>query len=398
MKIGITIGLKKYGEGLFVNGIKLNALMLAQLLKNSKEEHEVFFINTTKVKLDEKLHWDLEEFPTYYYLDKIFECDLVITLGGQVHQKHLKKVQEKGGKVVSYRCGNNYVVHMEMSIFGKDPEPVKITKHVEDCFDQIWYVPQQHETNRGYLECLYRTPTKIVPFVYHTRWMDRQIKKVNANYLFGLCKETANYHKEKDAKHRLSVMEPNLNVVKYSMIPAMIAEMSYRGPIGKDKIDYISITNGTRLSKKAEYLGTVSSFDLKKDGKIFLEDRYNSSFFLSQHTDILICHQLLNPLNYLYLDAAYMGYPVLHNAWMCKDLGYFYNDCDVIEGAKQLDWILENHENNLEKYKQQTNKVIWRYHADNPELVEAYDGLIKDLFENKMTKQTYNHLTNNYES
>ena len=93
-----------------------------------------------------------------------------------------------------------------------------------------------------------------------------------------------------------------------------------------------------------------------------------------------------------------MGYPVLHNAWMCKDLGYFYNDCDVIEGAKQLDWILENHENNLEKYKQQTNKVIWRYHADNPELVEAYDGLIKDLFENKMTKQTYNHLTNNYES
>ena len=395
MKIGITLGMKSEGEGLWINGIKLNALMLAQLLKNSKENYEVFFINNAKVDLD-KVPWDTKEFPTYYFKDKIDECDLVITLGGQIHQKYLKKVQDRGGKVVSYRCGNNYIVSMELSIFGEDPEPVKITKHVEDCFDQIWYVPQQHETNRGYLECLYRTPTKVVPFLYHPRWIDLQIEKMDNGFKRGSYKKDSKYNPKNDKK-KLTIMEPNLNVVKYSMIPAMIAEMSYRGTVGKELIDYLSVTNGIRLSKKAEYLGTLNSFDLRKDGKIFLEARYNSPYFLSQFTDILICHQILNPLNYLYLDAAYMGYPVLHNAWLCQDLGYYYNDCDVVEGAEKLDWILKNHDENIEEYKKNTEKVIWRYHVDNPELVKIYDLLIESVFENKMKKEEYNPMTNNYE-
>ena len=396
MKIGITLGMKSEGEGLWINGIKLNALMLAQLLKNSKENHEVFFINTTKIKINDKLPWDLEEFPTYYYLDKIFECDVVFTLGGQVHQKHLKKVQENGGKIISYRCGNNYIVHLETSIFGEDPEPVKITKHVEDCFDQIWYVPQQHETNRGYLECLYRTPVKAVPFVYSPRWIDTQIDKIEKNYKDKVYKNPARYQPSSEKK-KLAIMEPNLNVVKYSMIPTMIAEMSYRGTVGKEKIDYLSVTNGGRLSRKSEYLGTINALDLKKDGKIFLESRYNSPYFLSQYSDILLCHQILNPLNYLYLDAAYMGYPVLHNAWMCKDLGYFYNDCDVIEGAEKLDWILENHDKNIEEYNKKTDEVLWRYSVENPELVKVYDRLLKDVMENKMKKEEYDPMTNNYE-
>ena len=91
-----------------------------------------------------------------------------------------------------------------------------------------------------------------------------------------------------------------------------------------------------------------------------------------------------------------MGYPVLHNAWMCKDLGYFYNDCDVIEGAEKLDWILENHDKNIEKYNKKTDEVLWRYSVENPELVEVYDRLLKDVMENKMKKEEYNPMTNNY--
>jgi hypothetical protein len=88
----------------------------------------------------------------------------------------------------------------------------------------------------------------------------------------------------------------------------------------------------------------------------------------------------MNPLNYLYLDAAYMGYPVLHNAPMCKDLGYYYEGSSTKEGAERLNWILENHDNNLEAYKERTQAVLHRYSVENPELVNTYDKLIENLF------------------
>ena len=35
---------------------------------------------------------------------------------------------------------------------------------------------------------------------------------------------------------------------------------------------------------------------------------------------------------------------------MCKDLGYYYEGSDTIEAAKQLDYILSEHDKNIEAY------------------------------------------------
>ena len=112
----------------------------------------------------------------------------------------------------------------------------------------------------------------------------------------------------------------------------------------------------------------------------------------------LVCHQILNPLNYIYLDAAYMGYPVLHNAPLCKDLGYYYEGSNTVEGAKQLNNILKNHDNNIDEYNERNDKVLWRYYADNPELVGAYDKLIHNLFNGGNKGLKYDPKTNLYKN
>jgi hypothetical protein len=112
--------------------------------------------------------------------------------------------------------------------------------------------------------------------------------------------------------------------------------------------------------------------------------------------DIVICHQLLNPLNYLYLDLVYMGYPVLHNAYMCKDVGYYYDGSDTIGGSKQLNWILENHDNNIEEYAERNKKILERYHSDNPSLIETYDKLIHNLFNEGNKGLSYDMMSNRY--
>tara|TARA_Y100000361_G_scaffold143292_1_gene150161 strand:+ start:161 stop:1363 length:1203 start_codon:yes stop_codon:yes gene_type:complete len=400
MKIGITLGIKREGEALWINGIKLNALMLAQLLKNSEKGHEVVFLNTTQAKINEKLPWDLNEFPCAYYKDVGLDCDLIFILGGQIHDNWLLEFKKSGDnkKVVSYKCGNNYVVTMESILFTQDEyKEGGYTKHIEKLFDEVWYVPQQEEVNHDYFKCLYRCPTRIAPFVYDHRWMDgaadsiTKLSKSSPRYSRGARYEPVN------EKKRIAVMEPNLNIVKYAMVPMMISEVSYREGLGKDYLDFISICNGLNVMRKGEWIGITKEMEIFKNNKIFFEARYSTPYFLSQHSDILLCHQLLNPLNYLYLDAAHLGYPVLHNAWMVKDLGYYYEGQNIWEGAKMLDKIYETHDKNIEEYAEQTKKVINRYSVHNPDLVREYDRMIDNLFNKQEDKLKYNYKTNLYE-
>jgi hypothetical protein len=104
----------------------------------------------------------------------------------------------------------------------------------------------------------------------------------------------------------------------------------------------------------------------------------------------------LNPLNYLYLDAAYMGYPVLHNAPMCKDLGYYYEGSDTVEASKMLNWILDYHDDNLTEYAAKNAKALFRYSINNPEIVSAYDSLISNLYNGGNGGLKYNSETNLY--
>ena len=157
------------------------------------------------------------------------------------------------------------------------------------------------------------------------------------------------------------------------------------------------LTNAIEISKNKTFFGMIRTFDLHKDKKISADSRYQTSYFVSQYADIIVCHQDMNPLNYLYLDVAYMGYPVLHNAPMCKDIGYYYEGSDTKDGAKQLEWILENHDKNIEMYKKRTEVSLWRYDIKNPELIETYDKLIYNLFNGGNSEDLqYDPSKNNY--
>ncbi len=317
MKIGITLGLKDNKESIWTNGIKLNVLNLARLLKKSQMKYEVCLLNTIKVDWTNKPDY-LENIDIYDFEEKFMEMDLIVVMGAQVQEEKLKEFKKDNKKkVISYKCGNNYILHVEDTLF--KPE---VASYYETTFDEVWYIPQQHENNNGYYHTLYRTNSIIVPFLWDTIDLDKALNDVDKSFENGKFKKDSKYL-PKDKK-TLGIMEPNLNVTKYSLIPTMIAEESYRNQVGKDKINKLMITNSEKLGKTKNFLSILKTFDLYKDSKISSESRYQTAYIVSQHLDVVISHQLLNPLNYLYLDIAYMGYPVLHNAYMCKDLGYYY--------------------------------------------------------------------------
>jgi hypothetical protein len=156
MKIGITLGLKDNKESIWTNGIKQNVLMLVHLLNNSKKEYDVCILNSMNVDFTERPSY-LDGIDIHYFNDKFLEMDLIIVMGAQIHDYQLETFKRSGDnkKVVSYKCGNNYVIHMENILFRPSEdkkfqyERHSLKLHLErkqnDCF---WY-----NTNNGI--CLY---------------------------------------------------------------------------------------------------------------------------------------------------------------------------------------------------------------------------------------------------
>lgn len=76
------------------------------------------------------------------------EMDLIMVMGAQVFDSHLKEFRKSGKnkKVISYKCGNNYVLTMEEILFKDESDGGEYEQEI----DELWYIPQQDEVNRGY--------------------------------------------------------------------------------------------------------------------------------------------------------------------------------------------------------------------------------------------------------
>jgi hypothetical protein len=120
----------------------------------------------------------------------------------------------------------------------------------------------------------------------------------------------------------------------------------------------------------------VKSLDLVKDKKCSIEARYNTLSFMKNHADIVVSHQWGNPLNYLYFDLAWMGWPILHNAYLCKDVGYFYNNFDLTGSSEILETILTDHDKNINLYLEKNREAINRFLPINNNLQEQYKKLV----------------------
>jgi len=368
LNIGITICLQSEDESVFINGIKQNAIFFAKLLMNSNKKYNVYIVNTSNVKITKKLGWDIDTYKTVQYNDIKDKLDIIFPLGGSLNTEATEYLRNRGCKVVPYKCGNEYVISMENVIFERNNAPVDYP-----LVDQVWNIPQMENTNSHYFRMLHRAESITIPFIWDSMFLDLNIKEIQ--------KTGKNpFYQPSNKPKRLSIFEPNINVYKYSMYPILIAEEIFRK--NPELIETMKVTNTQKIRLNKEFISVMNHLDIVKKGKATFENRYPMPWFLSEHTDVVISHQWENALNYAYLDAIYMGYPLVHNAHLCKDCGYYYEGFNVSEGADQLLFALTQHDKNIEEYNKMSKKVLDRYSTSNEESIEIYDSLIEKLMKN----------------
>ena len=175
-------------------------------------------------------------------------------------------------------------------------------------------------------------------------------------------------------------MEPNLSLMKCAIPPIIICENAYRNCKNIKKLYITNIAKDNKNIDLERLTLFVNYLDLRKDNKISVEPRVQSLSLMAEHgIDIAVSHQWENNLNYLYFDLAWMGWPIIHNATLCKDVGYYYDQFNYEEGGNILANVISNHDNNSE-YIKKNRIAIDKYLTTNKDLQNKYINLINDLY------------------
>jgi hypothetical protein len=177
---------------------------------------------------------------------------------------------------------------------------------------------------------------------------------------------------------RITVMEPNHDVVKCCLYPLLIIDEVFRHE--PETISFVHATNAERLAHDSpEFVMLMNYLEIVKASKASFVGRFETPAFLAGFTDIVVSHQWENPLNYFYFDVCWQGYPLVHNASLAPELGYYYPDNEVSIGANALLDALWNHDRDWQAYTARQRALLRRYTPDNAALVTDYDRLLEHL-------------------
>lgn len=366
LKIGITIGVSVPDESLWINGIKQNALYLARLFQHSPLRHDVCLLNTTDVAITDALPWSRLDFPTFPIAERIDDVDVLIELGGQIDPDQTERLKQRGAKIVSYCCGPEYAQNIEAMIFRR---PLWDQIFINRRYDELWVIPQVAETTTHFLQTFRRAPARTVPFVWDPFILDA----ANA------ARPDSGAYRPRSGAKRLSVIEPNIDVLKFCLYPILIAEQAFRQR--PDLIAFLHVANADRfVHDDREFAGLMRHLDIVAAQKASFIGRVQTPAFLADHTDVVVSHQWGLALNYVYLECCWLGYPLVHNAHLVADLGYYYPENDAAAGARRLIEALEHHDTDWPGYRRMQQRRIGRFLATNPALAAAYDDLLFGLF------------------
>ena len=142
-------------------------------------------------------------------------------------------------------------------------------------------------------------------------------------------------------------------------------------------IELLQVTNALPMARtQTDFIALMNQLDIVRQHKAVFLGRYDTPQFLAENTDIVISHQWENPLNYFYLETCWQGYPLVHNATLCPDLGYYYSGNDVDQGARRLSEVITKHDANADAYRSRQRRLIARYLPGEAAMTKRYAQLL----------------------
>ena len=338
LRVGVTIHIRDGHQSIWENGIFQNCVFLVQLFNLSPEVDKAVLVNGSGVKEVHPSMMFNEVGVEMIDLSTALETlDVVIEMSSQVPEDWLEKFRARGGRIAWMRCGNDFVIDIERAMYNKPHAGLSSAKK----YDAVWTLPEYEKSCTDYFALTARAPVKIVPHLWTPEFFEKGMKTLPQGVSFG--------YKPGHTRWRVCSFEPNICMVKTCVTPMLVCEEAYRR--NPKLLEYFRVCNTLHLKENPALVRFANSLDIVKHGVTTFEGRFAIYEYMAHYGDCIISHHWENGQNYLYYEALYGGYPLIHNSEFIRDLGYFYPDFDCHAGADALVQAFETHDKNLANYK-----------------------------------------------
>jgi len=395
--VGLTIGMIDDFKAVESNSLLMNVIFLYEMIEKSNKYIPILIVcdsKDTDKKQTEKLQYYNRQYNYELLCTTCYKLDIFIEVffdfGIELHKTFLKLNPNLKFIHVSY--GNSFVIDTCYYLYlGDTKEDLdvenlnNIANHTPENtlykdYNQLWISPHFRYSEDYYIAKYNIKEHQLMTARYI--W-DDWIQEIR-NKEVGFDINPIIYHKTNVLN--IGIFEANLHLIKTSIIPIYIAEYLYNNYKDKVNIGKVYITNLHHLHKRELFYNHIQSLNLYKDGKIHLSKNACRfpQFMKAFNINFVICHQMLNQLNYLHLELFKLGIPFIHNCQMIRDLGYYYKEFEIRNAAKEIPKICHYHnlddKTYMENYNGRCKAVLYRYSPSNIKNINKTEEFLDKLF------------------
>lgn len=368
LRVGVSIYVRKGEQSLWENGIYQNCLFLVMLLLKAPNVGETYLVigGGDGDTSDARRFMADSPVPIIDMDAATGKLDVMIEMSAQLNRDWAVNFRERGGKIVTMRVGNDYVIDIERMIFNKQHGLLIAGTP----YDEIWTLPEYERTCMHYFGTAMRAPVRLMQHLWSSAVIDRASATLPSGETFG--------YKPGRKKWRLGIFEPNICMVKTSHLPLLLIDVAHRAK--PDLIELVRAYNTFHMKDHVTFVGFANSLDIVRHGLATFEGRFPVYQCLSSQVDAVVCHQWENGQNYLYYEALYGSYPLIHNSTFIEDCGYFYPGFDCEEGGLALIQAFAQHDADLAGYRERARTFLRTLDPENENNVRAYNEALVKLY------------------
>lgn len=369
LRVGVSIFVRKGGgQSMWENGIFQNCLFLVMLLMRSPVVSETYLVAGGTDATPEHARDFLAgaPVPIIDMNEAAAKLDVMIEMSAQLARDWVVAFREKGGKIVSMRVGNDYVIDIERMIFDR-PQGLLITGAP---YHEIWTLAEYERSCKPYFESTFRAPVRLMPHLWSPFVLEREMARLRPGQRF-------EYQPWK-RRWRAGIFEPNICMVKTSFIPMLVCEMAHRE--NADLLEHVYVYNTVQLKEHAGFRNFAEHLDIVRHGIASFEGRFPFAEAVTGNVDVIVSHHWENAQNYVYYETLYGGYPLVHNSHLIGNCGYRYHEFDCEEGGRILNQAFAQHDRDLASYRATANAFLRTLDPECVENVRIYSEALAALY------------------
>ena len=367
LRVGVTLYIRDEQQTIWENGIFQNCFFLLSLLKKAPAVEWCCVIAGgpgDPANASELLqHADAEVISMAEAKERL---DVVIELSAQLDGEWGRTFVANGGRIIAMRVANDFVIDAERMAFGLSPG--LLMSGIP--YEEVWTLPAFARTCAGYYAAGCRAPVRAMQHLWSPTLLERTIAARDSDTSFGYVPSRGPW--------RLGVLEANICSVKTCHIPLLVADVAYRlNPVA---FECLRIFNAVPIRENEVFVRFARSTELVRNGLATFEARYPIHHILGEMADAVVSHHWENAQNYLYYEALYGGFPLIHNSDLIDECGYRYRDFDPQDGGRALLQAVMEHDRNLDDYKAKARTLLAKLDLASDANVKLYSDAIWNAY------------------